>query len=164
MELNLIHMYQGNVELLSRLVEKHARFVIVGGTAVRFFLPERQVDDLDLLIDPTPVNAELVIDAVNTGGSHRYPIDPCMLVKPNVQWPVKNYCYVDILTPKESIDFEEVWANSIEAKIANQPSSIHVRIAGISTLLTMLNSSDKPKHKEDIKLLSKLGDVPKRKA
>lgn len=156
-------MYAANAQLLAKLVERHARFVIVGGFAVQFYLPERQPDDLDLLIDPVVTNTNLVVDAVNSGALQNYSFEPAALAKRNIQWPVKNYYYVDILTPDEATEFECVWATSVETEVAYQPSPIRVRVAGISTLIAMLSSSEDEKHKRDIELLGKLDDVHKQK-
>jgi hypothetical protein len=160
----LINIFAANADLLAKLVEKHARFVIVGGTAVHFYLPERHAKDLDLLIDPVLANARLVIDAINSGGLHNYQIEPGMLTKRKVQLPNKSYYYADILIPDEATEFENVWANSIEVNVAHSPLRIQARIAGISALIALLSSSDDEKHKRDIDSLSKLGDVHGQKA
>lgn len=164
MDPKVIGMSQANAEFLANLVVRNARFVIVGGTAVKFYLPEREVDDLDVLIDPVLANAELVIEAINAGGVLNYQFEPSALTKPKVQWPIKNYYYLDVLTPDAATDFECVWQLSSLAEVAHQPTPIRARIAGVASLIEMLGSSKEEKHRQDIESLSKLGDVSKQKA
>jgi hypothetical protein len=156
MSLRLIHVFERNADLLANFKAKNVRFVIVGSTAVRFHLPEREVDDLDVLIDPTVHNAQRAIEAANMGGLCQHRFDASQLAKPNVQWQLKKDYYLDILTPDTSINFEDVWITAIRADVAHSPGCIPVRIAGISTLIAMLVSSENPKHQKDVELLSKL--------
>src|SRR5262245_49601288 len=56
----------GNRYLVEALVQADARFMVVGGTALRFYVPERPIgnNDLDLLVEATPTNAERIISAL----------------------------------------------------------------------------------------------------
>jgi hypothetical protein len=159
----LIYMFAANADLVAKLVRRRARFVIVGGVAVRFYLPERLIDDLDLLIDPTTTNAELVVDAINSGGLCYYPFEKGALAKRNIRCSIRNYYYADILTPNAGINFENVWATSIEAEVVSQPLPTKVRVAGISTLIEMLRPSEEERHKRDIESLGRLDDLQKQK-
>lgn len=135
-------MWHANAELLAKLVARNARFVIVGSAAVKFYLPEREVDDLDLLVDPILTNAETIVDAINSSGIP-CPCEPSALTNPRAQLSIKNYYYLDIITPDSSTTFGHVWATAIEGKVEYQWTPIPVRIAGISTLLTMLDRAQK---------------------
>lgn len=158
-----IHMLSANAELLAKLIARNARVITVGSTATKFHLPHRQADDLDLLIDLTPANAAAVIDAVidawNASGFQSPQIDAALLTKPNAQWPIKGYYYADIITPKNSVEFEDAWANAIECRVAHSLSLLTVRIAGRSTLIAMLQKSQELKHQEDVKLLAAASDL-----
>src|SRR5205085_2505457 len=98
--------FGANVYLVEALAKYGARFMVVGGVATTFHVPERQTHDpgeLDLLIDPSPANAEKVVAAL---GSLNV-IDPGLnierLTRPNVQVQVKKGVagyYADILTPQ----------------------------------------------------------------
>lgn len=56
-------------ELLSALSSARARFVIVGAYAVAFHGEPRYTRDIDLLVDPTPANAERVWKALRQFGA-----------------------------------------------------------------------------------------------
>jgi hypothetical protein len=48
-----------NTNLLAELNRQSVRYLIVGGVAVHYYAPdEREYDDLDVLLDPSPANAE----------------------------------------------------------------------------------------------------------
>jgi len=154
----LIYLFAANAELLAKLTARQARFIIVGGEAVRFYVPERQADDLDLLVEPCLRNASLVIDAINEGASQIYRFDAIGLAQRNIQWPVKEYYYVDILTPKAGIDFDDVWNDAVLAEVDCGDSIVSVRIAAKATLIEMLRSSQEDKHKRDIEALMRVDD------
>lgn len=160
---DILCAWQGNIDFLTRLVARNVRFVIVGSTATRFYLPEREVDDLDLLIDPVEENAELFIDALKDGNNFQYNILPSALAKPKQHMPVKDYLYVDILTPASASEFDAIWSSSVEARIADEMPAVRVRVAALATLITMLSSSDQAKHLSDVKALIERGDANKQK-
>jgi hypothetical protein len=54
-----------NKEFIDALARADARFLIVGGVAVKFYVPERLVEDLDLLIEPSPPIAALRTSSQN---------------------------------------------------------------------------------------------------
>ena len=151
-----IYMYGRNAQLLASLAASDVRFVIVGGVAVQYHVPNRDADDLDLLIDPTERNAQLVIDAVNSGGIRWYSAAALELAKRNVQWPIKCDYYVDILTPNEHTDFDMVWQTAVDAEVAHQPLPVKVRVAGVPALIAMKAASQDPKHVRDVELLRKV--------
>ncbi len=52
-----LYTFGGNTDLLEEFMRREVRFLVVGGLAVQFHAPEREADDLDLLLDPSPDNA-----------------------------------------------------------------------------------------------------------
>jgi len=51
--LNQLYTFGENTALLESLTRHGVRFLLVGGLAVHHHAPERQVDDLDLLVEQT---------------------------------------------------------------------------------------------------------------
>lgn len=151
-----IHMFGANADFLASLTARGGRFVIVGGSAVRYYVPDRTADDLDILIEPTEQTALAVIQALNSCGGLMWPVTPAQLMKPNLHFPVKQYYYLDILTPKPDLDFELAWSQATLAQVFHQPLSIAVRVASVPTLLAMMASSKQPKHANDIELLARM--------
>lgn len=141
-----------NHDFVDTLVRADARFLIVGGLAVKFYVPEREVDDLDLLIDPCESNASKVLAALSNP-ILRHSITIEQLTQPKkIQVPVKIHYYMDILTPGPDLDFTEAWNAACEARLGNTL----VRVASIATLLQLLAASQEPKHVEDRQLLDAL--------
>jgi hypothetical protein len=148
-----IHMFGTNADFLAGLVTRGGRFVIVGGVAVRYYIPDREADDLDVLIEPSEQTAQAVIDALNSCGGLLWPVLPAELMKPKLHWPVKEYYYLDLLTPDAATKFETVWSKATEARVFHRPLPVPVRIASIETLLDMMSKSEKTKHANDAKRL-----------
>jgi hypothetical protein len=150
---DLIYIFAPNASFLANLTANGGRFVIVGGVAVRYYIPSREADDLDVLIDPTEQNAVAVINALNSCGNPRWDCPPSRLTRPHLHFRVKKYYYLDILTPDADTNFDAVWSEGTEARVAHTPHSIAVRVASIPRLIEMIASSNKPKHLDDIRML-----------
>jgi hypothetical protein len=142
-----------NTEFVDALVQADARFLVVGGVAVKFYVPQRPVEDLDLLIERTKGNASKVLTAVSSSPLFRRNITVGQLIRPKLQICVKMFeYYMDILTPGPDLDFIEAWNMAAEARIGNA----RVRVAAIATLLQLLSSSQEPKHARDREALEAL--------
>ena len=143
-----IVMFGPNGELLAELNRQGVRFLIVGGVAVHYHAPERKYDDLDILVDPSPFNADLCVMALDKLGLNPLFLAP-QLAKPNTQIRLKLYHYADVITPAADINFDAEWLCSTDALINGQP----VRIASRDLLKRMKSGTDRPKDAEDIELL-----------
>ncbi|HEY6281663.1 MAG TPA: hypothetical protein VIW72_07740 [Burkholderiales bacterium] len=124
----------------------------MGGLAVQFYVPDRQVDDLDILIDPSQETAAKVIAALSSPLFHHSITVEQLTQLKRIQVPVKIDFYLDILTPGPEIDFAQEWTLAREAKLGATP----VRVAAIETLLKLLSGSQEPKHIRDIELLKRV--------
>ncbi len=145
--------FGANQELIDSLVKLGARFIIVGGLAVHYHVPERKVGDLDLLIERSPETAEKVIDVLSSCLLIKHSITIDQLLRPKrVQIPVKVYFNADILTAGEDTNFDHYWEQAHDAKIGNTP----VKVAAVETLMFLLSQSDQPKHAQDITLLKQI--------
>ena len=153
----LIHFGE-NEKIIQAFIDKGVEFVVVGGLAVSWYWPERQVDDLDLLINPSHENSERISSVLS---SLRFTgFDSSSFTKPALQIPLKRTYYAELLTPlKEGPSYKEVVKDSIEAKLFEIP----VRLASRASLIQMKkraiisdpNSSEK--HKKDIERLGENG-------
>jgi len=125
------------------------RYLIVGGVAVHHHAPERDYDDLDILLDPSPANAERCFAALQALGEiPRF--TAAHLTRPKQQLALKRRYYADIITPDPDIDFESELARADAALINHHP----VRIASIDLLMRM-KATQRPKDLEDIELLKR---------
>lgn len=139
-----------NQELIDSLALLEARFIVIGGLAVHYHVPTRQVDDLDLLIEPSVTNAQKLIETISLCPLINHSITVNQLIQPQkIQIPLKIYFYADILTPGSDINFDEEWHQAHVSKIGQTT----VKVAAIETLLKLLSQSTNSKHINDIRLL-----------
>jgi len=74
----MLHRFQ---ELFASLSSHEVRYVVIGGIAAVLHGVPRATFDLDILIDPTPENAQRLIDALrNCGFGTAFPITPSELL------------------------------------------------------------------------------------
>lgn len=141
-----------NEEIVRALVANNVEFAVVGGLAVAWHCPERQADDMDILINPTPENSERVFHALF--GLNIMGVNPDSFSKENVQIQLKNHHYADLITPsKDGLTFDEVISDSIAGNLFNKP----VRIPSIAKLIVLkehtIATAQCSKHLKDIELL-----------
>jgi hypothetical protein len=149
----------GNHELVDALVKFEVRFLIVGGLAIHYHVPERKADDLDLLLEPSLDTARKVIGVLlpHFPGSH---LTAEQLAKPRVHLPLKGKgspFYADILTPDAEMNFAEHWERADEAIFGTHTV---VKVASIETILLRLSQVSEPKHVRDIELLKRIKEEP----
>ena len=160
----LLDTLSSNETFVNSLIRHDVRFLVVGGLAVKFYRPEREVDDLDLLVEATPTNAERVCAAAK---DHQLQFDTQCLAHPAVHMPIKNYFYLDILTTRVGgEDFDQVWRSSVLAYLGSPQTP--VKIPALASLIRMkeeaaaasTDDTAKGKHMRDIRLLQ---SVPHKK-
>lgn len=94
-----------NADFLKVIIRHEVDFMIVGGMAVAFHgcRDNSNVDDLDLLLDATPINSTKLSLALTELGL-RAPKESNFL-KPNLQMAIKSDFYLDILTEPPEFDY-----------------------------------------------------------
>lgn len=152
---NLVH-FGANEELVRALLTTGVKFVIVRGLAIAWYCPERQADDMDLLVEPSAENSARVAAALASLRLHGFTADS--FAKVGLQVPLKGVYYAELLTPaQDSPAFSETEAKAVQAKLFNLP----VLVASISTLIAMkkraaqAESAQREKHLSDIGLLER---------
>lgn len=163
---NALFTSEENADFVEMFVQCGVRFVIVGGVAVKHFCPKREVDDLDLIIDPTQVNAVRVVHVLNDF-CPGHTIAPESLVGPGKQIALKRHCLlikpinIDLLTPRiETRDFDSLWNTAITGQLRN----LEVLIPSLDSLLelkrhaatTDIDPERRKKHMKDVVCLEKL--------
>ena len=151
---NEIYTFGLNAEFLSRLHQCGARFLIIGGTAVRFHCPDREANDLDIMIEPTTENARLIIAELERSKvtCHFTAHD---LAQPDQHIPFKekNY-YLDILTPKEGCQFSGLLTSACDAVVEYRGLQVPVKVASKETLIALsMQCESSDKRTRDIQLL-----------
>ena len=157
-----LHTFHLNDNLLKALNDQKVKYLVVGGLAVHHYCPERIVDDLDLLIEPTLENAEKVKDALKKIGMNVDELNVQGLTKEWKRLCLKKFLNADILTPGGGLDFNITFRNSIEVNVNGIPVRVmsctdllehkHARIQYLTT--NYPNKLDEiEKERSDVKLL-----------
>ncbi|RLJ67550.1 hypothetical protein [Sulfurisoma sediminicola] len=147
--------FGGNIALLAELYRCDVRFLVVGGLAVHFYVPERQADDLDLLLEQSSDNAARFFKAMSA--VHVIPEFPQSLISSPSERPqqlqFKRDHYADIVTTGADIDFPAEWVLSQAALIGQHPA----RIASRNLLIRMKRKAGREKDLADVELLERAG-------
>lgn len=156
-EIPTIFVKHGSDELVRHLQQYKAVFLVIGGTAVAVHGCRNplNVDDFDILIEPTLDNAERIIAGL-TAALVNVSFNAEALARPAIQIPVKVMQYwADILTPQNDVDFSSLLDRSVHARL----SHFNVRVIGRSDLVAMKEqaaatvSVDLAKHQRDLQCL-----------
>ena len=152
----LLGRHHGDV-LLKHFVGAGVRFLVVGGCALAGWgLREvTDVDDMDLLAEPSLKNAQALLIALSAAG-----ISICasanMLSRPNQQLPLKNMLYyAELLTPRQELSFEDAYTSAasvslfgVELRVASRGTLIQMKELAVASL-----DAELEKHKKDLHTL-----------
>lgn len=147
--------FHQNDKLVKALLLHGVRFLVVGGLAVKLYASEREADDLDLLIEQTPKNADCLFNAFSELGLNwtsnfsknliSYPSANKQLLM------LKNHYYADLVTAGNELNFEKEWNESTEALLGQD--EIKVRVASRDMLIIQKRKSGREKDLRDVHLL-----------
>ena len=141
-----------NLEFVAALCKGAVRFIVVGGLAVQYWVPGREANDLDLLVETTLENCDRLIGVLwSLSLTPQFTAADLKSATPK-QIPIKQYYYLDILTPGDQIDFTREWERAPSGLLGRT----EVRFAGVQLLLAQKQSSDREKDASDIELLGRI--------
>ncbi|OYX46044.1 MAG: hypothetical protein B7Y90_17250 [Alphaproteobacteria bacterium 32-64-14] len=143
-----IETFGGNTDLLEKLNTEGVRFLVVGGVAVKFYVPERQIDDLDILLDKRPDNVARLLDALRPLYGNNIPPEH-LTQSAKAQMPLKHFHYADVVTADDSFDFDAEWGAGSDGLVNGQP----VRFASRGLLIRHKAGGERPKDASDLALL-----------
>lgn len=155
---NLLH-FGGNEPLVRALAAAGVRFLVIGGLAVSWHCSDRTADDMDLLIDSAPDNAENVLVPLAQVGVHLASAEP--FTQAGKQLPLKSVAlYAELLTSHpDGITFAEADVDAVPGKLFGIP----VRIASVPALTRMKQQAadttagtEREKHLADLRGLGGL--------
>jgi hypothetical protein len=156
---NLVH-WHSNEELLRALVAENVDFVLIGGLAVAWYCESRQADDLDLLVAPTPENAERIHRALVSLGLAE--LEAGTFAKPAVRVRLGERYYAELLTPSAGgPTYAEVAQSAEPAKLLGLPIRVPSRAMLVRTKLWSIsaNHEGREKHLADVELLLGAGSA-----
>lgn len=140
--------FGANAEFVAALAVAGVRVLVIGGVAIRYYVPTRDADDLEIMIEPSEeaagaLMAELprwneppgfAADAISTPGNL-----PRHL-------PLKKFLHLDLIVPAASFSFEAEWMRA-------QPATLNqrqVKIAAPELLIEMKKGSTRDKDIQDV--------------
>ncbi len=147
-----LYTFGQNIELLKQLNAHGISYLLVGGLAVSLYCPSRQAQDMDLLIDPNPVNAEKLEKILSQWGTFSSRMDG-----PHRQLVLKSVHDADLLTPPaEWPKYEEISMGAGTCRVAGEVVPVVsirnlIRLKEIACISQPDNSE---KHMSDIKTLT----------
>ncbi len=140
-------------EDLLKLFNKHkVKYCIVGAFAVAFYARPRYTKDMDILIEPSQINSNKIIKALNDFGFGSLELKPDDFMKEKriIQLgyePVR----IDIITSLAGCSFDKVWKH----KKVGRYGHTKVYFIGINELIENKKKSSRRQDKIDLNLLLK---------
>jgi hypothetical protein len=139
-------------ELIDIFERLGVRYVLVGGFAVNYYGYVRTTQDVDVLVYPSPANAQKVMDALGEFGFGQAGIPrDCFTRKGSVIHLGEEPNRIDLLTHLKGVSNDTVF-NNME-RIEYQGVSLN--IISFDDLLACKQSSDRPRDLADADELSK---------
>lgn len=149
----LVH-FGSNEDLVRHLLVAEVEFVVIGGLAISWYCPDRQADDMDLLVNPTEENSVRIAKALDDLGLEGHL--PDSFVTLGRQVTLKQHHYAELLTPeKDGPQYSEISASAVPGKLFGMP----VRIASVQSLVGLKRRAldaanrQREKHMSDLALL-----------
>ena len=134
-------------EFIELLIKNKAEYLIVGGYAVGVHGHPRYTGDLDIWLNPTSQNAELILKSVNEFGFSSFNLSRSDFTKPgNVIQLGYPPLRIDLLTEIDGVTFDECYINRKEVTIEN----LLVNFIGYNDLLKNKKQTGRPRDMDDI--------------
>jgi predicted nucleotidyltransferase len=134
-------------EFIELLIKNKAEYLIVGGYAVGFYGHPRYTGDLDIWLNPTRQNADLILKSINEFGFSSFKLTQEDFTKPgNVVQLGYPPLRIDLLTEIDGVSFEECFENRKEVMIEN----LKVNFIGYNDLLKNKKETGRPRDIDDI--------------
>lgn len=104
-------------ELLRKLNEHQARYLIVGAYAVMKYTEPRYTKDLDIWVDATADNANRVFKALAEFGAPMNSVTVADFANPELVFQIGIEPHrIDIMMQVKGLEFAQAWANRVEAR------------------------------------------------
>jgi hypothetical protein len=137
-------------EDMLELLEKHqVRYLVVGGLAFIYHAKPRYTKDMDIWVDFTPQNIEAANKALAEFGA------PNLLSRDRDDEVLQIGIApdrIDFFLRMQGMDFEEAWSRRIKGSYGEVTASW----IDLDSLLKIKSSIDKPRHKEDARVLEEV--------
>jgi hypothetical protein len=124
------------------------RYLIIGGYAVGFHGHVRYTKDLDVWVEPTVGNAELLLAALDEFGFRSLGLTTSDLTSPDtviqLGYPPNR---IDLLTEPSGVTFEECWSRRERVQLTDE---LTTNVIGFGDLIANKRESGRPRDLADI--------------
>ena len=142
------------LDLLSELSAVDARFLIVGAYAVGIHGRPRATKDLDIWVDPTPDNAQKVMEALLRFGAPLHGLTEQELATPGLGFMMGIPPHrIDLLTRIIPLRFDEAWSRRIEADVGR---GLRCPFIGLDDLIINKKAAGREQDLADVAALERL--------
>ena len=137
-------------EFIELLIKHKAEYLIVGGYAVGIHGHPRYTGDLDIWLNPSPENAQLILKSVNEFGFSSFGLSQSDFTKPgNVIQLGYPPLRIDLLTEIDGVTFAECFVNRKEITV----DGLQINFIGYRDLLKNKKETGRPRDIDDIENL-----------
>lgn len=148
-------MFDDFIELLSNLNALSVKYMIVGGYAVSFYAQPRATKDIDIFIQPAPVNAKAIYTALSKFGASLDGITAGDFCDRKKFFRIgREPVAVDILPKIDGIDFDSAWEKRVEVMIDAQ-SGLKAFFISRADLITSKLAVGRPQDIADVAAIRK---------
>ena len=138
------------LSLLRLFHAEHVEYVVVGGYAVIAHGFPRTTGDIDILVRPTPENAQRAVRALTTYGFTQGEFEETdFLTLPNFLSFSRQDLWIDLMTQLREVTFEECAANALITEIAGVP----IRYINLAALRKTKAATNRPQDVQDLENL-----------
>jgi hypothetical protein len=137
-------------EFIESLNSNKVDYLIVGAVALAWHGNPRMTGDIDILLQPTPANAERVKTALEQFGFGQLGISTDDLTRPNqiiqLGFPPNR---IDLITSITGVDNVAAWASCVKGEL----EGMRVNIIGVEELIRNKQATGRPKDIADAAIL-----------
>lgn len=142
----MLNQLQG---VFSSFHSHNVRYVIIGGIAAILYGVPRATFDLDILIDPTPENAQRLLDALLEAGLGTASLTTTEELLSHEITIFRDKVRIDVQTSTPGVDFDRAWAEREEMSYAGQTFYVVSR----EHLIASKRAAGRARDLEDVRLL-----------
>lgn len=142
----MLNQLQG---VFSSFHSHNVRYVIIGGIAAILYGVPRATFDLDILIDPTPENAQRLLDALLEAGLGTASLTTTEELLSHEITIFRDKVRIDVQTSTPGVDFDRAWAEREEMSYAGQTFYVVSR----EHLIASKRTAGRARDLEDVRLL-----------
>ena len=140
-------------EFIALLNKNNVRYLIIGGFAYSYYAEPRFTKDIDILIEPSPGNAEKTLAAIKEFGFDDIGLSSDDFLVPDqvIQLGIAPL-RIDLLTSTKGIDFAAAWEN----RITGRYGKINAFFISKADLIKNKRASGRKQDLADIEKLKKI--------